>query len=59
MKIIVTLAYDGTYSAIEEDTYDGGDPESEIGWGKTELEAVEDLLFQLKENATNEESNEQ
>ena len=38
------------WSAIDEDTYDGADDSTtrgQIGYGRTEQEAIEDLLEQL------------
>lgn len=32
------------WSAIDQDTYDGGSNRNEIGYGATELEAIADLL---------------
>lgn len=44
-KPVPTCAWDWT--AIDEDTYDG--PDSPVGCGATEAEAVADLLEQLEE----------
>ena len=35
------------WSAIDDNTYDG--PGSPMGWGRTEQEAIDDLLRQLEE----------
>ena len=40
----------GEWSAINDDCYDG--PESPIGWGKTEAEAITDLQEKYRERAS-------
>jgi hypothetical protein len=43
---------DYDWSAIDDDTYDGAeDSHCPIGWGRTEEEAIADLMQQLLENA--------
>lgn len=38
--------YSDEWSAIDDNTYDGF-PGSMIGWGRTEQEAIDDLLAQI------------
>lgn len=48
MKIITQLCPNNEYYAIDEDSYDGAADGNRLqGWGKTELEAVRDLIDQL------------
>ena len=35
------------WSAVDDDTYDG--PGSIVGWGRTEQDAIEDLLDQMED----------
>ena len=58
MKIKTNYEYppipirDYDWSAIDDDTYDGAeDSHCPIGWGRTEEEAIADLMQQLLENA--------
>ena len=58
MKIKTNFEYppipirDFDWSAIDDDTYDGAeDSHCPIGWGRTEEEAIADLMQQLLENA--------
>ena len=37
---------DCDWSAVDADNYEGGDP---IGWGRTEAEAIADLLEQIED----------
>jgi hypothetical protein len=42
------------WSAIDEDTYDGAHDSrtrNQIGWGRTEAEAIADLMQQLEDDA--------
>lgn len=54
MKIRTTHVYppipirDFDWSAVDDDTY-GGEPSDPIGWGKTEQEAIDDLMAQIEE----------
>jgi hypothetical protein len=42
---------DFDWSAIDDDTYDGAeDSHCPIGWGRTEEEAIADLMQQILEN---------
>lgn len=45
---------DHDWSAIDWDTYDEGAP---IGWGKTEQEAIADLMMQLEDRDEQEQDN--
>lgn len=50
MKITTQLCPNNEYCAIDEDTYDGAPDGRNIqGWGKTELEAVRDLVDLLED----------
>ncbi len=49
MKVRTTLQPNGEYTAIDDDTNDGEG--SLQGWGKTEAEAIEDLVSQACEKA--------
>ncbi len=50
MKITTTLCPNNEYYAIDEDSYDGApDGNNTQGWGKTELEAVQDLVWKLED----------
>ena len=58
MKIKTNYEYppipirDFDWSAVDDDTYDGAeDSHCPIGWGRTEEEAIADLMQQLLENA--------
>ena len=57
MKIKTNYEYppipirDFDWSAIDDDTYDGAeDSHCPIGWGRTEEEAIADLMQQILEN---------
>lgn len=46
MTIVTTECYPGWFSAIDSETYDG--PESPLGLGRTEQEAIADLLDKME-----------
>jgi hypothetical protein len=46
-KISTTRHYHGEWTAIDENTYDG--PGSLMGFGKTEQDAIDDLLEQIED----------
>ena len=46
VRIVTEPAGYGCY-AVDDNTYDG--PGSTVGWGKTESEAIEDLLEKLED----------
>lgn len=44
MKITTHQRYDGSWAAVDEDTYDGApDGNNQYGYGATEQEAIDDL----------------
>lgn len=51
MKIVTQYVYppiptrDFDWSAVDDETYDEGEP---IGYGRTEIEAIRDLLDQIE-----------
>jgi len=50
MKITTEQRYDGSWAAIDEDTYDGApDGNNTYGSGNTEQEAIEDLKQIMEE----------
>ena len=51
MKIVTNRIFDYIYwMAVDDDTYDG--PGSAIGVGRTEQEAIDDLLEQIEEGVS-------
>ncbi len=50
MKISTEQRYDGSWAAVDEDTYDGApDGDNNFGSGATEQEAIDDLKLLLEE----------
>lgn len=45
MKIVTEQHYSDEWTAVDDDTYDG--PGSPIGYGKTDIEAIDDLMEKL------------
>jgi hypothetical protein len=49
MPIVTESAWIGFY-AVDDDSYDGPESSSPVGWGLTEREAIDDLYDQLDED---------
>ena len=51
MNITTEVMYNGEWCAIDSDTYDGApDSGHPVGVGKTEIEAIRDLLELIEES---------